>query len=183
MNKKKSVDHQTYESSLESVSMTKSSPDAQPPNETSPTTTSVTTTTTTTTATTPSNNEEEDDYIQCSLETVYTSTEMAVSPPHRPSASQQTDNEYIRHIINDFISLKKQYEQTKQIQHDLILNYHETILKVITSLQQSNNAHQEQIEQLRSEILNHIQDNETFKVKSFHSFLNLKILFLFLDPI
>ena len=68
------------------------------------------------------------------------------------------------HIINEFILLKNQYQQTKQIQHDLILNYHETILKVITSLQQSNNAHQEQIEQLRSEITNHIQDNETLKV-------------------
>jgi hypothetical protein len=93
---------------------------------------------------------------------------MAVSPPHRPSTSQQTDNQYTRDIINEFILLKKQYEQTKEIQHDLILNYHETILKVISSLQQSNNAHQEQSEQLRSEINNHIQDNETLKVIRFY---------------
>ena len=138
--------------------MTQSSSDTQPTSETSPSTTSVTTNTT-------SNNEEEDDYIQCSLETVYTSTEMAVSPPHRPCASQQTDNEYTHAIINDFISLKTQYEQTKTIQHDLISNYHETISKVITSLQQSNHAHQEQIEQLNSDINNHIQDNETLRVK------------------
>jgi hypothetical protein len=137
--------------------MTKSSSDHQPTNETSPLTTNVP-------STTPNNNEEEDGYINCSLETVYTSTEMAVSPPHRPCVSQQTDNEYTREIINEFILLKNQYSQTKQIQHELILNYHETILKVITSLQQSNRAHQQQIEQLQAEILNHIQDNETLKV-------------------
>jgi 3-methyladenine DNA glycosylase/8-oxoguanine DNA glycosylase len=136
--------------------MSKSSPDLQP-DETSPSTSSAPTNTT-------SNNEEEDDYIQCSLETVYTSTEMAISPPHRPSTSQQTDNEHTRAIINEFLLLKTQYGQTKQIQHDLILNYHETIVKVITSLQQSNKAHQEQIEQLRADINNHIQDNETLKV-------------------
>jgi hypothetical protein len=132
--------------------MSKSSPDPQT-SETSPSTTNAT-----------SNNEEEDDYIQCSLETVYTSTEMGVSPPHRPSTSQQTDNDHTQAIINEYFSLKTQYQQTKQIQHDLILNYHETILKVITSLQQSNNAHLELIEKLRSEITNHIQDNETLKV-------------------
>lgn len=96
---------------------------------------------------------------------------MTLSPPQRPCVSQQTDNEYTKEIINEFILLKNQYKQTKQIQHDLILNYHETILKVITSLQQSNNAHQEQIEQLRSEILNHIQDYETLKVKKTNFFL------------
>jgi hypothetical protein len=151
----------SYKLHLEAASLTKSSPDTQTI-ETSPSTTSVTTTTM---VTTPSNNEEEDDFIQCNLEPVYTSTEMTISPPNRPCVSQQTDNEYTRDIINEFILLKSQYEQTKQIQHDLILNYHETILKVITSLQQSNHAHQEQIEQLRSEINNHIQDNETLKVK------------------
>ena len=144
-------------------SMSKSSPDPQT-SETSPSSTSVTTNTT-------SNNEEEDDYIQCSLETVYTSTEMAVSPPDRPSTSQQTDNDHTQAIIKEFVLLKNQYQQSKQIQHDLILNYHETILKVITSLQQSNKAHQELIEQLRSEINNHIQDNETLKVFLFYFIL------------
>ncbi|CAF1412794.1 unnamed protein product [Adineta steineri] len=142
-------------SEKENSSMTKSSSDIQ---ETSPSTTSVTTNTT-------SNNEEEDDYIQCSLEAVYTSTEMAVSPPQRPCVSQQTDNEYTQSIINEFHLLKNQCEQTKTIQHDLILNYHETISKVITSLQQSNHEHQKQIELLQSEINNHIQDNETLKMQ------------------
>jgi hypothetical protein len=152
--------------SLEPVSMTKSSCDT-PENEISPSTTSTTTAT--------SNNEEEDDYIQCSLDTVYTSTEMAVSPPQRPCASQQTDNENTRAIANEFVGLKSQYEQSKKVQHDLILNYHETVSKVITSLQQSNKAHQEQIEQLHSEIHNHVQDNETLKV------IRTKIRNLFLN--
>ena len=143
---------------LDNVSMTKSSSDTQPVSETS---------TTSVTPNTPSNNEEEDDYIQCSLETVYTSTEMAVSPPCRPCASQQTDNEYTRAIVNEFLSLKTDYEETKSTQHDLILTYHETISKVITSLQQSNQAHQELIEQLRAELTNHLQDNETLKVNHF----------------
>jgi hypothetical protein len=86
---------------------------------------------------------------------------MVVSPLQRLCVSQQTDNEYVREIINEFILLKNQYSQTKQIQHEFILNYHETVLKAITSLQQSN---QEQIEQLQAEILNHIQDNETLKI-------------------
>ncbi|UJR29899.1 hypothetical protein I4U23_017447 [Adineta vaga] len=145
-------------SEKETVSLQKSPSDTSQPNETSPSTISITPNTT-------SNNEEEDDYIQCSLETVYTSTEMAVSPPSRPCASQQTDNEYTRAILQDFLELKTQYEQTKSNQHDLILNYHETISKVITSLQQSNQAHQEQIEQLHTEINNHIQDNETVKIQ------------------
>ena len=119
-----------------------------------------------TTTTTPNNNEEEDDYIKCSLETVYTSTEMALSPPQqRPSASQQTDNQYAKEIINEFHLLKNQYEQTKGIQHDLVVHYHQTVLKVITSLQQANQAHQEQIEQFQSDIVNHIQDNETLKIQ------------------
>ncbi|CAF1106474.1 unnamed protein product [Rotaria sordida] len=140
----------------EILSITKSSSENQL-NETS----AISTTTTNTT----SNNEEEDDYVQCTLEAVYTSTEMAVSPPHRPCASQQTDNEYAHSIRNDFISLKNQYEQTNKIQHDYLLNYHEIILKIITNLQQSNNQYQEQIEQLRSEINNYIQDNETLKIQ------------------
>ncbi|CAF4064310.1 unnamed protein product [Rotaria sp. Silwood2] len=143
----------------EILSITKSSADNEL-NETS-----ISTTTTTTTANTTSNNEEEDDYVKCTLEAVYTSTEMALSPPHRPCASQQTDNEYARAIRNDFISLKTQYEQTNKSQHDYLLNYHETILKVITSLQQSNNEHQEHIEQLRLEVNNYIQDNETLKIQ------------------
>ncbi|CAF1396648.1 unnamed protein product [Adineta ricciae] len=126
----------------------------EPVSETSPSSTNVT-----------SNNEEDDDYIQCSLETVYTSTEMAVSPPSRPCASQQTDSEYTRAIVQEFLELKTQYEQTKTNQHELILNYHETISKVITSLQQSNQAHQEQIELLRTEVTNLIQDNETLKIQ------------------
>ena len=118
------------------------------------------------TTTTPNNNnEDEDDYIKCSLETVYTSTEMALSPPQqRPSTSQQTDNQYTNEIIDEFVLLKNQYEQSKEIQHDLVVNYHQTILKVITSLQQANQAHQEQIDQYQSDIANHIQDNETLKV-------------------
>lgn len=134
---------------------TPSASDVQPTVETSPSTVNVT----------PNNNEEEDDYIQCSLETVYTSTEMAVSPPSRPCASQQTDNEHTRAIVDEFLALKTHYEQAKSVQHELILNYHETISKVITSLQQSNQAHQEQIEQLRTEISNHVQDNETLKIQ------------------
>ncbi|CAF3818855.1 unnamed protein product [Rotaria magnacalcarata] len=112
------------------------------------------------------NNEEEDDYVQCSLETVYASTEMTASPAHHPCASQQTDNEYIRLIRNEFISLKIQYEQINKFQHDDLLNYHETILKVITSLQQSNHEHQKQIEQLHTEINNYIQDNEELKIQN-----------------
>jgi len=93
---------------------------------------------------------------------------MAVSPPHRPSASQQTDhNDQNKNLIKDFRQLKSEYEQTKEIQHDLILNYHETILKVITSLQQSNEEHQQNIEQLKTDINNQIQDNETLKVNFF----------------
>ena len=92
------------------------------------------------------------------------STEMALSPPQRPSTAQQTDNQYTKEIIDEFLLLKNQYEQSKEIQHELVVNYHQTILKVITSLQQANQAHQEQIEQFQSEILNHIQDYETFKV-------------------
>lgn len=122
------------------------------------------------TATILNNNEDEDDYTQCSLELVYTSTEIALSPPQqRPSASQQTDNQYAKEIINEFHLLKNQYEQTKGIQHDLVVHYHQTVLKVITSLQQANQAHQKQIEQFQSGILNHMQDNETLKVRpSFH---------------
>jgi hypothetical protein len=153
--------------------MTKSLSENQPTNETSPSTTSVTTTTS------PSNNEEEDGYINCTLDPVYTSTEMALSPPDRPCVSQQTDNEYTHDIIKEFILLKSQYQQTKEIQHDLIINYHQTIVKVITSLQQSNHAHQEQIEQLNSEILNHNQDNETLKV-NYSILLNSKFSFLYL---
>jgi hypothetical protein len=140
---------------VETVSINQSSSESQPI-ETSPSTTHVTPNT---------HEEEDDDYIQCSLETVYTSTEMAVSPPCRPCASQQTDNEYTHAIIKEFISLKSQYEQSKTIQHDLILNYHETISKIIINLQQSNEEYQKQIEELHSEINNHIQDNETLKVK------------------
>ena len=116
-------------------------------------------------ATPTSTNEEEDDYIKCSLETVYTSTEMAVSPPyHRCSASQQTDDENSRAIAIEFVALRNQCEETTKVQHELIVDYHQTIVKVITSLEQSNKAHQEQIEQLRSDIQNHLQDNETLKV-------------------
>ena len=60
--------------------------------------------------------------------------------------------------------MKNQYEQSKEVQHELVINYHQTILKVITSLQQANQAHQEQIDQYQSDIANHIQDNETLKV-------------------
>ena len=143
--------------------MTKEGPssNADTTNESSPSTQNVPTTTTT-----PSNNEEEDDYIKCSLETVYTSTDMALSPPQqRPSASQQTDNQYTKEIIDEFVLLKNQYEQTKSIQHELVVNYYQTVLKVITSLQQSNQAHQEQLEQFQSDVVNHIQDNETLRVR------------------
>ena len=90
---------------------------------------------------------------------------MALSPPQqRPSTAQQTDNQYTKEIINEFVLLKNQYEQSKEVQHELVINYHQTILKVITSLQQANQARQEQIDQFQSDIANHIQDNETLKV-------------------
>lgn len=155
---------------LEIVSIATSSPDKQP--------------NITTIANTNTNNEEEDDYIQCSLETVYTSTEMAVSPPHRICASQQTDNEYARAIRNEFVSLKNYYEEAKNDQHKYLINYHETILTMITRLQQTNYQYQEQVEQLRSEINNHSQDNEALKVVKNSSVLKvLKNNFLRLDAI
>ena len=89
---------------------------------------------------------------------------MALFPHSRPSVSQQTDNDYILNIINDFNLLKDQYKQTKEIQHDLISNYHQNIVKVLTTLQQINNENQQKIEQLNSDIIIHIQDNETLKV-------------------
>lgn len=89
---------------------------------------------------------------------------MAVSPPQRPCASQQTDNEYINIIRKDFISLKNQYDQTFKFQHDYLLNYHTTILQIIQNLQEKNHEYQQNIEQLRSEINNYIQDNEALKV-------------------
>ncbi|CAF1195459.1 unnamed protein product [Rotaria sp. Silwood1] len=141
----------------EIVSITKLSTDNEL-NETLTSSTNVTTNTI-------SNNEEEDDYVQCTLEAVYTSTEMAVSPSHRLCVSQQTDNEYLHDIRNDFISLKTQYEQTNKIQHEYLVNYHETILKIIINLQQLNYEHEQKIEQLHSEINNHIQDNETLKIQ------------------
>ncbi|CAF3637335.1 unnamed protein product [Rotaria sp. Silwood1] len=151
------TDFKIYQFHLEIVSITKLSTDNEL-NETLTSSTNVTTNTI-------SNNEEEDDYVQCTLEAVYTSTEMAVSPSHRLCVSQQTDNEYLHDIRNDFISLKTQYEQTNKIQHEYLVNYHETILKIIINLQQLNYEHEQKIEQLHSEINNHIQDNETLKIQ------------------
>jgi hypothetical protein len=103
----------------------------------------------TTTTTTPNNNnnEEEGDYFQCSLEPIYTSTEMPLSSPQqRPSTAQQTDKQYTKEIVDEFLLLKNQYEQSKEIQHELVVNYHQAMLK-FTSLRQANQAHQEKIEQ------------------------------------
>ncbi|CAF3986627.1 unnamed protein product, partial [Rotaria sp. Silwood1] len=136
------TDFKIYQFHLEIVSITKLSTDNEL-NETLTSSTNVTTNTI-------SNNEEEDDYVQCTLEAVYTSTEMAVSPSHRLCVSQQTDNEYLHDIRNDFISLKTQYEQTNKIQHEYLVNYHETILKIIINLQQLNYEHEQKIEQLHS---------------------------------
>ena len=139
-----------------------SAPEQSPSTENLPATT---TTTTTTPNNNNNNNEEEGDYFQCSLEPIYTSTEMPLSSPQqRPSTAQQTDKQYTKEIVDEFLLLKNQYEQSKEVQYELVVNYHQTMLKVITSLQQANQAHQEQIEQFQSEILNHIQDNETLRV-------------------
>lgn len=110
--------------------------------------------------------EEDDDYIQCSLETVYTSTEMALSPPTRPSVSQQTDNQHIQQIIEQFRFLKEQILETKQIQHESITNYHQTIVKVITSLEQVNIEHEKHVEQLTNDLNNLNQDYEALKIQN-----------------
>ena len=126
-------------------------------------TNSVTTATTANPTSGQGGGEDEDDYIQCSLETVYTSTEMALSPPTRPSVALQTDHQ---HIIEQFRLLKEQILQSKQIQHESILNYHQTIMKVIESLQQANIEHEKQVEQLNSDLSNLNQDYETLKIQN-----------------
>ena len=117
---------------------------------------------------TTNNNEEEDGYVQCSIETVYSSTEMTLSPPQGFYASQRTDNEYLRDVQQSFFSLKNEFERTKQIQHQSLLNYHDITLKMLRNIQQSNSENQQLIEQLRAEINNYIQDNEALKVGKFY---------------
>lgn len=89
---------------------------------------------------------------------------MTASPPQRQNLNEEKDRENRRSIINEFYLLKTQFEQTKDVQHDFLVDYHQNVQQILQTLQHSNENYQQQIEQLKSEILNHLQDNETLKV-------------------
>ena len=108
--------------------------------------------------------EDDDDYIQCSLETVYTSTEINISPIQNSNSIEEKDQENRRAIVSEFLLLKNNFEDHRNIQHSIFQNYHRTVIDIIENLEKLKLNHQQQIEELRSEIQNYLQENENLKV-------------------
>lgn len=85
------------------------------------------------------------------------------SPSYR---LEQVEKEKKRAIITDFHLMKSEMQRVIGLQHDLIADYHQHIVKLIEHLQHDKDERQQQIEQLKSDVFNHLQDNETLKVGS-----------------
>lgn len=101
-------------------------------------------------------NEDEDDFVQCVIEP---------NDSSRLTMIEEKQKEKKNLLYQDFLLLKTQFEQTKTIQQDLIGDYQQKIVQLIEHLHQSNEKSQNQIEQLKSELVAHLQDQDALKVR------------------
>jgi len=101
-------------------------------------------------------NEDEDDFVQCVIEP---------NDSSRLTLIEEKQKEKKNLLYQDFLLLKTQFEQTKTIQQDLIGDYQQKIVQLIEHLHQSNEKSQNQIEQLKSELVAHLQDQDALKIQ------------------